>query len=261
MTKNTPFFPILHVFAPLNDVRAYSAWSWKTTLITWIFGRAWYPLDIRVAPPAPHWKSLDQPLSHSILKKKFTYNCTKINSSFKQEAKSASKALPEITFKSNTKQNHPIIGSWLLALNVISNGSCFVEMSWHEIHEYHQYTCRAQLPFVKFYLQTSKCLTFATGIKYLGLHKNHNHNLCRGLYILWAFTRTAWEHILCGRPIYSVGHHKNQEHVFCLGLYTLWASAKTKSKFFDLKIWWKVCKSGEYSQKSIYQMPPPPNCI
>ena len=43
MTKNTPFFPILHVFAPLNDVRAYIAWSWKTTLITWIFGRAWYP--------------------------------------------------------------------------------------------------------------------------------------------------------------------------------------------------------------------------
>ena len=27
MTKNTPFFPILHVFAPLNDVRAYSALS------------------------------------------------------------------------------------------------------------------------------------------------------------------------------------------------------------------------------------------
>ena len=42
MTKNIPFFPILHVFAPLNDVRAYSAWDWKTTLITWIFGRAWY---------------------------------------------------------------------------------------------------------------------------------------------------------------------------------------------------------------------------
>ena len=52
MTKNTPLFPILHVFAPLNDVRAYSAWSWKTTLITWIFGRAWYPLDIRVATGA-----------------------------------------------------------------------------------------------------------------------------------------------------------------------------------------------------------------
>ena len=31
-------------FAPLNDVRTYSAWSWKTTLITWVFGRAWYPL-------------------------------------------------------------------------------------------------------------------------------------------------------------------------------------------------------------------------
>ena len=54
MTKNTPFFPILHVFAPLNDVRAYSAWFWKTTLITWIFGRAWYPLDIRVPPPPGH---------------------------------------------------------------------------------------------------------------------------------------------------------------------------------------------------------------
>ena len=43
ITKNTPFFPILHVFAPLNDVCAYSDWSWKTTLITWI--------DIRVPPP------------------------------------------------------------------------------------------------------------------------------------------------------------------------------------------------------------------
>ena len=32
MTKNTPYVPILHVFAPLNDVRAYSASSWKTTL-------------------------------------------------------------------------------------------------------------------------------------------------------------------------------------------------------------------------------------
>ena len=50
MTKNTPFFLILHVFAPLNYVRVYSAWSWKTTLITLIFGRAWYPLNIRVAP-------------------------------------------------------------------------------------------------------------------------------------------------------------------------------------------------------------------
>ena len=37
MTKNTPFFQILHVFASLKDVRAYIAWSWKTTLITWIF--------------------------------------------------------------------------------------------------------------------------------------------------------------------------------------------------------------------------------
>ena len=49
--KNTPFFPILHVFGPLNDVRAYSAWSWKTTLITWIFGRAWYPPWHSSGPP------------------------------------------------------------------------------------------------------------------------------------------------------------------------------------------------------------------
>ena len=56
------FFPILHVFAPLNDVRAYIAWSWKTTLITWIFGRAWYPLDIRVPPPPMilRWQSGSQ---------------------------------------------------------------------------------------------------------------------------------------------------------------------------------------------------------
>ena len=53
MAKNTPFFPILHVFAPLNDVRAYSAWSWKTPLITWIFGRAWYPPWHSSAPPGP----------------------------------------------------------------------------------------------------------------------------------------------------------------------------------------------------------------
>ena len=50
MTKNTPFFQILHVFAPLNDVRAYSAWSWKTILITWIFGWAWYPLTFECPP-------------------------------------------------------------------------------------------------------------------------------------------------------------------------------------------------------------------
>ena len=41
--KTRPFFPVLHFFGPLNDVRAYIAWSWKTTLITWIFGRVWYP--------------------------------------------------------------------------------------------------------------------------------------------------------------------------------------------------------------------------
>ena len=51
MTKNIPFFPILHVFAPLNDVRAYFAWSWKTTLISWIFLRGWYPTSNTSAPP------------------------------------------------------------------------------------------------------------------------------------------------------------------------------------------------------------------
>ena len=56
MTQNTPFFPILHVFAPLNPVRAYSAWSWKTTLITWIFGRAWYPPWHSSGPPGCTYK-------------------------------------------------------------------------------------------------------------------------------------------------------------------------------------------------------------
>ena len=51
MTKNTPFFfPILHVFAPLNDVHAYIAWSWKTALITLIFLRGWYPTLNASAP-------------------------------------------------------------------------------------------------------------------------------------------------------------------------------------------------------------------
>ena len=51
--KTHPFFPLLHFFAPLNDVRAYSAWSWKTILITWIFGRAWYPPWHDLSGPPP----------------------------------------------------------------------------------------------------------------------------------------------------------------------------------------------------------------
>ena len=50
MTKNTPFFRILHVFAPLKDVRAYIAGSWKTTLFTWIFLRGWYPTSNTSGP-------------------------------------------------------------------------------------------------------------------------------------------------------------------------------------------------------------------
>ena len=53
MAKTTPFFPILHVFAPLNDVRAYIALSWKTTLIAWIFLRGWYPTWNISGPPPP----------------------------------------------------------------------------------------------------------------------------------------------------------------------------------------------------------------
>ena len=49
MTKNTPYFPILHILLPLNDIRAYIAWSWKTTLITWIF----YEDDIELQIPPP----------------------------------------------------------------------------------------------------------------------------------------------------------------------------------------------------------------
>ena len=49
-------FSILHVFAPLNNVRTYIAWSWKTTLITWIF---FYEddiqLQIQVPPPLGVW--------------------------------------------------------------------------------------------------------------------------------------------------------------------------------------------------------------
>ena len=48
MTKNTHFFPILHVFAPLNNVREYIAWSWKTTLIMWFFCEDDIQLQIQV---------------------------------------------------------------------------------------------------------------------------------------------------------------------------------------------------------------------
>ena len=66
MTKNTPFFPILHVFAPLNDVREYIAWSLKTTLITWFF---FYEddiqLQIQVPPPRAVFASINQILLKS----------------------------------------------------------------------------------------------------------------------------------------------------------------------------------------------------
>ena len=57
VTKNILFFfPILHVFEPLNDVRTYIAWSWKTTLITWIsFYEDDIQLQIQVAPQVNFW--------------------------------------------------------------------------------------------------------------------------------------------------------------------------------------------------------------
>ena len=51
-TKNTPSFPILHVFALLNDVHVNTAWSWKTTLITWIFV---YEDDIQIQIQVAPW--------------------------------------------------------------------------------------------------------------------------------------------------------------------------------------------------------------
>ena len=60
--KNLYIWPKAHTlfsnftrFCTLNDVHTYIAWSWKTTLIAWFFGWAWYPLDIRV-PPQDKWK-------------------------------------------------------------------------------------------------------------------------------------------------------------------------------------------------------------
>ena len=49
MTKNTPFFPILHIFAPLNDEREYIAWSWKQPFK--FLDKPDTPLDIWVPPP------------------------------------------------------------------------------------------------------------------------------------------------------------------------------------------------------------------
>ena len=55
MTKNIPFFPILHVFASLSDVRAYTVWSWKITLILWIFFMRMISNFKYKWPPPPRW--------------------------------------------------------------------------------------------------------------------------------------------------------------------------------------------------------------
>ena len=51
--KTHLFFSILHGSASLNDVRAYIAWSWKTTLITWIFYEDDIQLHMQVPPQLP----------------------------------------------------------------------------------------------------------------------------------------------------------------------------------------------------------------
>ena len=48
--KTYPFFQFCTFLHP-NDVRAYIALSWKTTLITWIFLRGWYPTSDTSGPP------------------------------------------------------------------------------------------------------------------------------------------------------------------------------------------------------------------
>ena len=51
MTKNTPFFPILHVFAPLNDVWAYIACPENNPKLREFFYEDGIQLQIQVAPP------------------------------------------------------------------------------------------------------------------------------------------------------------------------------------------------------------------
>ena len=48
--KNTPFFSNFARFCTPKRCTRVQCLVLKTTLITWIFGRVWYPLDIRVAP-------------------------------------------------------------------------------------------------------------------------------------------------------------------------------------------------------------------
>ena len=67
----TPPPPILHVFTPLNDVRAYIAWSWKTTLITWIILRGWYPTSNTSAPG--HFNDFTALTAHNWQKWKSTF--------------------------------------------------------------------------------------------------------------------------------------------------------------------------------------------
>ena len=66
--KTQPFLPILHVFVPINDVCTYTAWSWKSTLITWIFLWGWYPTSNASGPPSRYLLLPIRKLPYLVLK-------------------------------------------------------------------------------------------------------------------------------------------------------------------------------------------------
>ena len=79
--KNTPFFPICARFCNpkhVNNVRAYTARSWKAILITWFFFpflRGWYPTS-NTSDPGPfiHHVHVMTLLINEILKYSTVYN-------------------------------------------------------------------------------------------------------------------------------------------------------------------------------------------
>ena len=58
ITKTHLFFPMLDVFAPLNDVHT---WSWKTALITCFLLQWWY-LPWNTSPPPRHSLFISLPM-------------------------------------------------------------------------------------------------------------------------------------------------------------------------------------------------------
>ena len=74
--QNLPLWPKTHPFLqfctflhPLNDVGAYIAWSWKSTLIMWIFYEDDIQPEIQVAPRDQHTHTLCVSTRHTCLRK------------------------------------------------------------------------------------------------------------------------------------------------------------------------------------------------